>query len=73
MYFVDHNQPHFHAIYQGKKAEYDIRTLDVIAGKISPRAHAMVLEWASLHKEELLDNWQKASVPEPLKKIKPLN
>jgi hypothetical protein len=73
MYFVDHNPPHFHAIYQGKMAEYDIRTLDVISGKIPSRAHAMVLEWASLHKEELLANWKKASVPEPLKKIKPLN
>lgn len=73
MYFVDHNPPHFHAEYQGEVAEYDIRTLDVLAGKISNRAHAMVLEWASMHKEELIDNWNKALIPDRLNKIKPLD
>jgi hypothetical protein len=72
MYFEDHNPPHFHAEYQGIKAEYDIRTLDVINGKLPNRAHAMILEWASLHKSELLQNWNRAIVPETLEKIEPL-
>ena len=54
------------------KAEYDIRTLDIIAGNIPKRAHVMVLEWASLHKEELMNNWQKSIVPTTLDKIEPL-
>ena len=73
MYFMDHNPPHFHAEYQGSRAEYSIKTLDVIAGKLPPRAHALVLEWASEHKEELLENWEKAAKPEPLSRIEPLN
>lgn len=73
MYFQDHNPPHFHAEYQGMKAEYDIRTLDILAGNIPKRAHVMVLEWASLHKEELMNNWQKSIVPTTLDKIEPLN
>lgn len=73
MYFVDHNPPHFHAEYQGYKAEYKIKTLDVLSGNLPPRAHAMVLEWASQHKEELLYNWEKATIPESLNKINPLN
>lgn len=73
MYFMDHNPPHFHAEYQGQKAEYSIKTLDIISGKLPPRAHALVLEWASQHKSELLDNWKKAAKPEPLSKINPLN
>lgn len=32
MYFMDHNPPHFHAEYQGQRAEFDIRTLELIAG-----------------------------------------
>ncbi len=72
MYFQDHNPPHFHAEYQGMKAEYDIRTLDILAGKLPTRAHAMVLEWASLHKEELMNNWQKSIVPTSLDNIEPL-
>jgi hypothetical protein len=73
MYFVDHNPPHFHAEYQGYKAEYKIKTLDILSGHLPPRAHAMVLEWASQHKDELLDNWEKATIPESLNKINPLN
>ncbi len=73
MYFKDHNPPHFHAEYQGYQAEYSIQTLDVIAGKLPNRAHAMVLEWASMHKDELLSNWEMAAVPEPLNQIEPLN
>ncbi len=73
MYFMDHNPPHFHALYQGFQAEYDIRTLDILAGNLPPRAHAMVLEWASIHKDELLENWEKAALPEPLNRIEPLN
>ncbi len=72
MYFQDHNPPHFHAEYQGMKAEYEIKTLDVLAGNLSPRAHALVLEWASLHKQELMDNWLRAATPIELHKIKPL-
>lgn len=73
MYFQDHNPPHFHAEYQGMKAEYGIKTLDLLAGKLPARAHAMVLEWASLHKDELMNNWQKAIVPTTLDSIDPLN
>lgn len=73
MYFQDHNPPHFHAEYQGMKAEYDIRNLDILEGRLSNRAHALVLEWASQHKDELIENWQKASKPAPLDKIEPLN
>lgn len=73
MYFQDHNPPHFHAEYQGMMAEYDIKTLNVIAGALPKRAHALVLEWASEHKEELLKNWEKAIIPDQLSPIEPLN
>lgn len=72
MYFEDHNPPHFHAEYQDMKAEYDIRTLDVLVGNLPKRAHALVLEWASQHKDELMENWQRAIIPDALNKIEPL-
>lgn len=72
MYFSDHNPPHFHAEYQGYKAEYDIQTLEILAGNLPNRAHSLVLEWASLNREALLKNWEKAQVPDVLEKIKPL-
>lgn len=72
MYFSDHNPPHFHAEYQGEQAEYNIKTLEIIAGKISKRANALILEWASLHRNELLENWEKSQIPAKMKTIKPL-
>jgi hypothetical protein len=72
MYFGDHNPPHFHAIYQNFTAEYNINTLVVIRGELPPRAHALVLEWASLHREELIEDWRLASEMLEVKKIDPL-
>ena len=72
MYFKDHNPPHFHAEYQEFTAEYDIQTLSVINGELPKRAHALVIEWASYHRQELLDDWALAAQIESLKKIDPL-
>ncbi len=72
MYFGDHNPPHFHAVYQDATAEYDINTLSVINGELPTRAHAMVLEWASLHRDELIEDWRLASEMKEIKKIEPL-
>jgi hypothetical protein len=72
MYFGDHSPPHFHAEYQGKQAEYSIKTLEIIAGNIPRRANSLILEWASLHREDLLKNWNKAQIPSELDKIEPL-
>jgi hypothetical protein len=49
-----------------------IETLGVIAGKLPPRATGMVLEWASVHQEELLETWRLARQMEPLGRIDPL-
>jgi len=73
MYFVDHNPPHFHAEYQGFKAEYEIQSLRLISGTLPKRANALILEWASLHREELMEDWLLAKVPTSLKSIEPLD
>ena len=72
MYFGDHNPPHFHAIYQEDSAEYEITTLTIIRGSLPSRAHAMVLEWASLHRDELMESWKLATEMKEINKIEPL-
>ena len=54
MFFDDHNPPHFYAQYAGQGAVVDIKTFVVISGELAPQAHGLVVEWASLHREELL-------------------
>ena len=73
MYCNDHNPPHFHAFYAGEEALIDIHQLTVFAGKLSPRALGLVIEWATLHQRELLADWTRARRQESLEKIEPLS
>ena len=70
--YADHNPPHFHATYQGRTVEVDIRTLGVIEGRIPTRALGLVLEWAAEHQDELADDWRRASTGEMVVGIAPL-
>jgi len=72
MYFDDHGPAHFHAYYGDDMIVIEIETLRIVVGQFPRRAQAMVLEWASQHREELLEDWRLASAHEPLKKILPL-
>ena len=68
----EHNPPHFHAKYGKQKITVDIRTLQVLEGKLQPRALGLVIEWATQHQEELLKDWDLASSMEEPLKIEPL-
>jgi len=67
-----HNPPHFHAQYAGREAHIDIRNLAVISGALPTRATGMVVEWASLHQDDLLELWEAAKNLQPLHSIDPL-
>lgn len=73
MYFDDHNPSHFHAIYGGAEVEIGIDPLTVLRGRFPRRALGMVLEWAALHREELLDNWDRLHHDEAAERIDPLD
>jgi hypothetical protein len=72
MYFSDHVPPHFHAVYGEYEAVYTIETLEILRGTLPRRAHSMVIEWASLYRREVWENWQRASDMQPLQPIDPL-
>ncbi|MBN2498822.1 MAG: DUF4160 domain-containing protein [Deltaproteobacteria bacterium] len=72
MYYNDHEPPHFHARYGGEKALIAIETLQVLRGRLSPRALGLVVEWAALHVDELLENWELARSQASLNTIEPL-
>jgi Domain of unknown function (DUF4160) len=72
MYFNEHNPPHFHARYGDHRAEIAIETLSIIAGKLPPRVLGLVMEWAALHRQELMDDWELARRQVELKRIAPL-
>ena len=72
MFFDDHNPPHFHAEYGGKVALIDIRNLSVFSGRLPPRVIGLVIEWATVHQQELFVDWDRARAQQELLKIAPL-
>jgi len=72
MFHDDHNPPHFHAEYAEHRALIEIGSLSVFAGYLPARAMGLVVEWAALHRQELLDDWHRAREQEALQKISPL-
>ena len=72
MFFAEHGVPHFHARYGRSTASIAIETLAVIGGSLPPRALGMALEWAALHRDELLDDWERLRRAKPPRPIPPL-
>ncbi|WP_020482539.1 DUF4160 domain-containing protein [Methylomonas sp. MK1] len=73
MFHNDHNPPHFHAEYQGQRGVFGMDG-NMIKGNISSKtAKKLIQEWALLHQEELMQNWQKANQGKQIDRIEPLN
>ena len=73
MFYNEHNPPHFHAEYQGKKAVFDLQGNITNGGLNSTTATRLVREWIDLHRQELEDDWNLARSGRELKKIDPLD
>ncbi len=72
IFYDDHNPPHFHARYEKFKATIEMKELRILEGSLPPRVLGLVIEWATLHQDELLKEWELAGNKQPLFKIDPL-
>jgi hypothetical protein len=72
MFYRDHNPPHFHAAYAEYEGLIDINKLELLWGSLPPRVLGLVIEWAALHQQELMENWERAKRQESIKAIEPL-
>jgi len=71
MFYQEHGVPHFHARYGEHQISMEVES-GAIRGFFPPRALRHLSEWAEMHEEELLENWELARRGEPLKPIPPL-
>ena len=69
--YRDHSPPHFHARYGEDEVTVEIKG-GTVTGKMSKRALRLVLEWAALHEDDLMRNWNLARARKPLEAIEPL-
>ena len=72
MYYDDHNPPHFHVFYGEYEAMINIDTLEIIKGELPRRVFAMTIEWASIYRDALKEDWKLAVQHLPLQQIEPL-
>lgn len=72
MFWQEHTPPHFHALYGEFEALIDIRTLEVIRGYLPRRALSLVKEWATIHENELMEDWRLCETRQSPRKIPPL-
>lgn len=70
-YWDDHKPPRFHAKYGDYEVVVNIYS-GVVEGKFPKRAMRHVLEWYEMHREELIDNWERCQKREMPKQIEPL-
>lgn len=72
IFYDDHNPPHFHARYESEKAIINISDLNIRDGSLPPRVLGLVIEWATLHKDEIYRDWELAKEKKTLLPIEPL-
>ncbi len=72
IYYGDHVPAHFHVTYSGQKAVIDIESLALIEGALPPRALGLVVEWVTIHRDELRQAFKQAALMEQPNKIDPL-
>ena len=71
-YFNDHDPPHFHVKYNEFRAKIGIEQLMIMDGQLPGRVLGLVIEWAEIHKKELIKNWYDLKGEGTFSKIKPL-
>jgi len=69
---AQHYAAHFRARHGEHHAAIGIDPLALLAGSLPPKSLGRAVEWAALHQEELLSNWQRVLAGEALEPIAPL-
>ena len=72
MFWNDHAPPHFHARYGEYQGIIDIKELKMLEGNLPRRSLGLVLDWAEIHQNELLVDWDLCTKKEMPNKIEPL-
>jgi len=72
MFYDDHAPPHFHAEYREFSAQVALTAPEIMGGSLPGRARRMVIEWAELHRVELLEDWELCQRHDSPKQVPPL-
>ena len=71
MFYVNHARPHFHAVYGEHSIAVEIDG-DGVTGSFPPHRLPLLFEWRDLHRNELLENWNRLREGQGPRAIQPL-
>lgn len=72
MFHNENNPPHFHAEYQGQAGVFDFDGNMTYGSMRSKTARRLIRDWARIHRNELVLNWERAANKQVIEKIDPL-
>jgi hypothetical protein len=75
MYFMDnrrHKRPHIHVFFHNEEVVLGIPEGDVLEGGIPHGKLKLVLAWIEIHRDELIADWNLATMGQMPYKIEPL-
>ncbi len=72
MWFIRPFVAHFHAFYGDCELMVGINPLTIIQGDAPHRVRSMVMEWATEHQRELLEDWSRLGRAQSVQPIQPL-
>lgn len=72
MNYLEHQPPHFHAEYGEYKYAITIDDIELLSGTMPNKQLKMLMGWAALHQEELMEEWYLAQHQKELFPIEPL-
>lgn len=58
----EHEPPHIHVLYGEFNGIFEIQSKLMIEGDLPGKAQQLVLEWLSLHEDELLQMWNTQTI-----------
>lgn len=58
-YFNEHNPPHFHALFAENELVIEIRSLEIMEGKLPKNQLKKVMKFAKENEDMLLEIWNK--------------
>ena len=67
-----HHRPHFHAYHHDQVGIVAIDGVELIGGALPPREMRLVLAWAEIRRQELIENWHALQAGRPPSKIESL-
>lgn len=69
IYYRDHGNPHYHALYQGFEGVIDIQSGRLMKGSLPPSVCRLLEGWTLQRHNELMRSWRLAQFGEPLQQI----